>query len=44
MTSVTYSGYDKTTITGMYVAIKIKNPPLLWYKQSDIYEILRSGS
>ena len=29
-------GYDKTTIIGMYVAIKIKNPPLLWYKQSDI--------
>ena len=33
------AGYDKTTIIGMYVAIKIKNPPLLWYKQSDIYEI-----
>ena len=33
------AGYDQTTIIGMYVAIKIKNPPLLWYKQSDIYEI-----
>ena len=34
-----FAGYDKTTIIGMYVAIKIKNPPLLWYKQSDIYKI-----
>ena len=33
------AGYDETTIRGMYVAIKIKNHPLLWYKQSDIYEI-----
>ena len=34
------AGYDKTAIIGMYVAIKIKkNPPLLRYKQSDIYEI-----
>ena len=33
------AGYDMTTIIGMYVAIKIKSPPLLWYKQSDIYEI-----
>ena len=33
------AGCDKTTIIGMYVATKIKNPPLLWYKQSDIYEI-----
>ena len=35
------AGYDKTTIIGMYVrvAIKIKNPALLWCKQSDIYEI-----
>ena len=32
-------GYDKTTIVGMYVAMKVKNRPLLWYKQSDIYEI-----
>ena len=32
------AGYDKTAIVGMYVAIKIKNPPLLWCKQSDIYE------
>ena len=31
-----FAGYDKTTIIGMYVAMKIKNPPLLWYKQSDI--------
>ena len=35
------AAYDKTTIIGMYVAIKIKNPPLLWYKQSDIYETFR---
>ena len=34
---------DKTTIIGMYVAIKIKNPPLLWYKQSDIYEIFHGN-
>ena len=48
MTSVTMLGrdqrsalcdYDKTTIVGMYVAMKVKNPPSLWYKQSDIYEI-----
>ena len=34
-----FAGYYKTTIVGMYVAIKIKNPPLLWSKQSDIYKI-----
>ena len=33
------AGYDETVIIGMNVAIKIKNPPLLWYKPSDIYEI-----
>ena len=33
------AGYDKTKIEGIYVAIKIKNPPLLWCKQSDIYEV-----
>ena len=33
------AGYDKITIIGMYVAIKMKNPLLLWYKQSHIYEI-----
>ena len=33
------AGCDKTTIEGMYVAIKTKNPPLLWYKQSNIFEI-----
>ena len=37
------AGYDKTTIIGMYVAIKIKNPPSLWYKQSDIYEIFQGN-
>ena len=32
-------GYDKTTIVGMYVAMKVKNPLLLWYKQGYSYEI-----
>ena len=36
---VALCGLDKTTIEGMYVAKKKKIPPLVWYKQSNIYEI-----
>ena len=46
-TSVTTLGRDQrrtgcvktTTIEGMYVAVKMKNPLFLRYKPSNIYEI-----